>query len=222
MDLIQAIYKRHAVRHYDGMPLKTEHKKKLTEFIKKVNKESKLNIQLVGFEPKAFNGGKAARCNFTGCVNYLAIVGPKSKHLKEKAGYYGEKVVLKAQQLGLNTCWVLLTFNKIKGAYKVNKNEKLVCVVALGYGTTQGKPHESKRFADVCKNRGKLPDWFIRGVKYALLAPTGVNKQGFKFELKRNNVVKLTNHSLCNHIDVGIIKYHFEIGAMHSKFTWYK
>lgn len=222
MDLIEAINKRHAVRHYDGMPIKQEHKEKLNEFIKQMNNESKLNMQLVVFEPKAFNGGKAARCNFTGCVNYLAIVGPKSKSLKEKAGYYGEKVVLKAQQLGLNSCWVLLTFNKVKGAYQVAKDEKLVCVIALGYGTTQGKPHNSKMFAQVCKDRSKLPDWFIKGVELALLAPTGVNQQGFKFKLLKNNVVKLTNHSLCNKIDVGILKYHFELGAGHNKFTWYK
>lgn len=222
MNLVQATYARHAVRHFDGKPLKSADKKELLSFIKKVNKESGLNIQLITNEPKAFGGAKAKICNFTGCVNYLAIVGPKGKENKQKGGYYGEKVVLKAQQMGLNTCWVVLTFNKIKGTYSLRKGEKLFCVIALGYGTTQGKPHKSKQFYQVVKNRGKLPQWFIRGVKMALLAPTGRNQQGFMFELLYGNDIKLKNRSLCKDLDLGIIKYHFEIGAGDAKYTWNK
>lgn len=222
MNLMQAIYARHTVRHYDGKPLKSTDKKELGSLIKKINKESGLNLQLIINEPKAFDGGRAKLSNFTGCVNYLAVVAPKGKLNKQKAGYYGEQVVLKAQQMGINSCWVVLTFNKIKGTYAVKKGEKLLGVIALGYGTTQGKPHNSKRFADVVKNRGKLPQWFIKGVKMALLAPTGVNKQGFMFELLHGNEVKLKNKSLCKDLDLGIIKYHFEIGAKGFKFIWCK
>lgn len=222
MELIKAVYARHAVRHFDGKPIKGEDRKQLNAFIKFLNKKSGLNMQLIVNEPKAFGGKKAKRCNFTGCVNYLAIVGPNNGKLKEKAGYYGEQVVLKAQTMGINSCWVALTFNKIKNTYKVNKNQKLALVVALGYGTTQGHPHESKRFGQVVTNRGKLPSWFIKGVKYALLAPTGVNKQGFKFTLLNNNKVKVKNRSLCKKVDLGIIKFHFELGAGKENFTWAK
>ncbi len=220
MNIVQTVYARHTVRHFDGKPIKGEDKKQLISYIKKTNKISGLNIQLITNEPKAFGGKMAKLSNFTGCVNYLAIVGPKSKHLGVDAGYYGEQIVLKAQQMGINSCWVALTYNKIKGTYSVKKGEKLVLVVALGYGTTQGKPHQSKTFGQVVKNRGKLPQWFIRGVKMALLAPTGVNKQGFMFELMDGNVVKLKNKSLCKSVDLGIVKYHFEIGAGNTKFTW--
>lgn len=216
MTLIQAMYARHAVRHFDGKPITGNHKKLLLAAIKKANKASGLNMQLITNEPKAFGGVKAKICNFTGCVNYLAIVGPKSKSLKEKAGYYGEEIVLKAQQLGINSCWVALTFNKIKNTYKVKKGEKLVLVIALGYGTTQGHPHESKKFYQVVKNRGKLPPWFIKGAKYALLAPTGRNQQGFSIELLNGNLVKIKNRSLCNKVDLGIIKYHFKFGAQEN------
>lgn len=213
MELIQAIKSRHAVRHFDGKPISGKEKKELVAFIKQVNKKSGLNMQLITNEPKAFGGLKAKICNFTGCVNYLAIIGPKTKDLGEKAGYYGEQVVLKTQQLGINSCWVALTFNKVRKAYKVNKGEKLALVVALGYGTTQGHPHKSKQFSEVVKNQGKLPDWFINGVECALLAPTGRNQQGFMIELLENNRVVIKNKSLCNNVDLGIIKYHFEIGA---------
>lgn len=213
MDLIKATYARHSVRHYDGKPITGKVKKDLVDFIKKVNKESGLHIQLVTNEPIAFSKGKSKWSNFTGCVNYLAMVGPKGKDLKEKVGYYGEKVVLKAQQLGLNTCWAALTFKKVKTAYKKNKGEKFVLLIALGYGTTQGKKHESKIFSQVTPNRGKLPQWFIRGVKMALLAPTGKNKQGFTIEMLDDGKVNITNKSFCKDLDLGIVKYHFELGS---------
>ena len=218
MDIIKAAYNRHSVRHFDGKPLKAQDKRELNKLISAINKKAQMHMQLVTNEPRAFGGKKAKICNFTGCVNYLVIIGRRNKQLKEKAGYYGQQVVLKAQQMGINSCWVALTYDKVKSAYKVRNGEKLVLVIALGYGTTQGKRHESKRFFRVVKNRGLLPLWFIRGVKMALIAPTGRNQQGFKFELLPNKIVKVKNHSLCKDIDLGIIKYHFELGAGKTKF----
>lgn len=51
---------------------------------------------------------------FENVKNYIAVVGKKSADLSEKAGYYGEKRVLIAQLLGLNTCWVALTYPNVK------------------------------------------------------------------------------------------------------------
>ena len=71
---------------------------------------------------------------FKGVTNYLALIGKKESSLEEKCGYYGEKLVLFAQELGLNTCWVAMTYSKIKTAFQVEKGEKLCIVIALGYG----------------------------------------------------------------------------------------
>ena len=73
--------------------------------------------------------------------------------MDELVGYYGEKLVLLAQMLGLNTCWVAMTFSKraTKGKCEIRKGEKLVCVLALGYGTNQGITHKIKDIKDVCK-----------------------------------------------------------------------
>lgn len=220
MDLIQAINERHAVRHFDSKPINDDHKTKLLDLINKVNKEANLNLQLVINEPKAFGGAAAARCNFTGCVNYLALIGPKGPKLAEKAGYFGEQIVLFAQQLGINSCWVMLTYDKIPNTYTLGENDEILGVIALGYGTTQGHPHKSKDIKDVVVNKDNMPDWFINGVKMALLAPTGINQQGFMFELKDGNKVKLTNSSKCQDLDLGIVKYHFEIGAGKGNWSW--
>ncbi len=70
----------------------------------------------------------------------------KEPNLAEKAGYYGEQLVLLAQSLGLNTCWIALTFKKIKDAYKLNKNEKMQLFIGVGYGKNQGFPHKAKTY----------------------------------------------------------------------------
>ena len=49
-------------------------------------------------EPKCFGSFMAHYGKFENVKNYIAIVG--SKKDQEKAGYYGEKIVLKCQELG--------------------------------------------------------------------------------------------------------------------------
>ena len=73
------------------------------------------------------------------------MIGKKSDDLDEKLGYYGERLVLEAQALGLNTCWVGLTYSKQAEHLTIGKDEKLVCVIALGYGATQGVTHRIMR-----------------------------------------------------------------------------
>lgn len=80
--------------------------------------ESGLHMQLVLDEPKGFDGFMAHYGKFSGVKNYIAVIGKKGRDLEEKCGYYGEKVVLYAQRLGLNTCWVALTYSKIKTAFQ--------------------------------------------------------------------------------------------------------
>lgn len=78
---------------------------------------------------------------FSGVTNYIAMIGKKGPTLEETCGYYGERLVLKAQQLGLNTCWVAMTYSKIKSAFFTWQGEKLCIVIVLGFGETQGLPH---------------------------------------------------------------------------------
>ena len=157
----------------------------------------------------------------TGVNNYLVFAGPETDpDLDEKCGYYGERLVLKAQQLGLNTCWVAMTYRKIKSAFTVNSGEKLCIVIALGYGQTQGIPHKSKSVEQVSRADGPLPDWFRSGVEAALLAPTAMNQQKFCFRLSGSQVSATAGMGFYSKIDLGIAKYHFELGAGKDRFAW--
>jgi len=162
MDLMEAMEKRHAVRSYDETKgVEGEAKEKLEACISECNKESGLHIQLVTDEPKAFGGMMARYGKFSGVENYIAMVGKKGPDLEEKCGYYGEKIALFAQTLGLNTCWVVLTYSKVRGAYTVGSGEDLCIVLPIGYGKTQGVPHRSKPKEDFMKGVDDPPEWFL-------------------------------------------------------------
>ena len=133
MTIEEAIKQRHSVRNYIHKPLSREVVRALEVKIGECNKEGGLHIQLVTQETKAFTGimsyGK-----FHGVENYLVMAGKKADDLDERIGYYGEQLVLLAQTLGLNTCWVGLSYRKVKEAYHIEEGEKLACMIALGYG----------------------------------------------------------------------------------------
>ena len=220
MDLLQAINERHSVRQYLPKPIEGETLTALINIIDECNRESGLHIQLVKDEPKAFDSTMAHYGKFRGVTNYIAMVGKKSADLDEKCGYYGEKIVLEAQRLGLNTCWVALTFKKVPGVFTVDKGEKLVIVIAVGYGENQGVPHKSKEIGAVSNCGDASPEWFKRGMAAAMLAPTAVNQQKFKLTADGKKVSAKAGLSFCSKIDLGIVKCHFEAGAGAENFEW--
>lgn len=217
----EAIEARHSVRQYLEGPLTPDELAGLRSEIDACNREGGLHIQLAIDEPKAFSGSMARYGKFSGVTNYLALVGKAGPDLQEKCGYWGERLVLKAQMLGLNTCWVALTFNKVRSAYVLDDGEKLAAVIALGHGVTQGFPHASKAMDEVSKVDGPMPDWFRAGMDAVLLAPTAVNQQKFLFTLEEDGRVSAQpGHAFYAKMDLGIAKYHFELGAGKGSFQW--
>ena len=209
---------RHSVRSYVNHPIEEEKLAALRQAIDEVNREALLHVQLFTEEPEAFNANAPHYGQFRGCRNYFAMVGPKEAD--EAIGYYGEKLVLLAQELGLNTCWVALTFRRNAVAVEIAEGEKLHVVIALGYGETQGVPHKSKEISAVSNLTADSPAWFRAGVEAALLAPTAINQQKFSFTLNGRKVRARTKLTFYGRMDLGIAKYHFELGAGKENFDW--
>lgn len=220
MDLKEAIKNRHSVRSYNDRNIEGDVKNELISFIEQCNKESGLHMQLVLNEPKAFDCFMARYGKFSGVKNYIALIGKNTADLDEKCGYYGEKVVLKARQLGLNTCWVAISYTKIKTAFRIESGEKLCVVIAVGYGTTQGTARKSKSSESVIRADGAPPAWFKAGIDAALLAPTAMNQQKFMFSFDGNTVSAKAGMGFYTKLDLGIVKYHFEVGAGTENFIW--
>ena len=234
MTLLEAIEARHSVRKYMVAPIPEDVLATLRNRVWEINKEAGLHVQLVTDEPKAFGGFKSTSGvfsygAFTNVRNYFVMAGKKGDDLDEKVGYWGEQLVLLAQTLGLNTCWVGLSYSKVPGTYELAADEKIACYISLGFGQTQGRARKSKAAKEVSNASDLTPKWFNRGVEAALLAPTAVNQQKFYIEYLgfRNygRVPKVTarpGFSMVGYsrIDLGIVKCHFEIGAGKENFEW--
>lgn len=227
MVTIETIKGRHSVRRYLPKPISEETKQQLLQEIAACNEQSGLHIQLVTQEPKAFTG-LLSYGKFSGVENYLVMAGRPSESFEERVGRYGEHLVLFAQSLGLNTCWVGMSYRKVNDAFTLLDGEKVRCVIAIGYGETQGHSHKIKAVSQVSNATESSPTWFVQGVEAALLAPTAINQQKFRFELQPQQgeakpVVKAkTTFSMVGYtkIDLGIAKLHFEIGAGKDNFVW--
>ena len=220
MNLLEAMQARHSVRQYREEALRKEDAALLREEIEACNAESGLHIQLVCGEPKAFSGLLARYGKFSGVTNYIALVGKKGPDLSETCGYFGERIVLRAQQIGLNTCWVAMTYSKVPSAFSAGEGEKLCAVIAVGYGKTQGSGHRVKSVREVTEGEPPFPEWFVSGVEAALLAPTAMNQQKFRFALQGNRVSATAGSGFYTKLDLGIVKYHFAMGAGADAFTW--
>ena len=227
MTLQEAIEVRHSVRAYKNESLAEDVARRLEEKIAKLNQAGHLHVQLIQNEPKAFQGTLAKYGKFRNVTSYLVMAGKKAEDLDERIGYYGEQLVLLAQTLGLNTCWVGLSYRKIPDTYVLEEGEVIKAYIAIGYGETQGVIRKSKTVEQVSNTSDITPSWFKRGVEAALLAPTAVNQQKFSFEYlgmkdDRHQVRAKKGFSLVGYtqMDLGIAKYHFEVGAGKDHFDW--
>lgn len=218
MTELEAIKERHSVRSYQNKKIETEKIQKLNELIKKCNSEGNLHIQLVEDAGKTFNKLLNKFMGLGSAPSVIACIGKDDETLDERIGYYGQKIVLYAQMLGLNTCWAG-TFNKKNVDAEIKNDERLAIVIAIGYGVNSGRVRKSKSAEQVVRGgiAGK-PDWFMKGVVSALLAPTAVNQQKFEIVLNDDNSVEIVDKGgILSRIDKGIVRYNFEVGAEYSK-----
>lgn len=214
MTEIEAVRARHAVRSYQDKRIEKELVDKLEARIEELNKEGNINLQFIEDASGTFNKLFNKAVGLGSAPSVIACVGPEDETLDERIGYYGEKLVIYAQQLGLNTCWVG-TFNRKKIPVTLNEGERLVIAIAIGYGTTQGKQSKSRTADEVVIDlTDNAPDWFKAGVEAALLAPTAINQQKFEIIYTEEKEVEFKDlGGVLSKVDIGIVRCNFEIGV---------
>lgn len=231
MELNEAIEMRCSRRTYLDKPIDDEKVVKLETLINEGNKEGNLHLQLVLNDGKTFQGIRKSYGLFTGVQNYIALVGKEDKSLRERIGYYGERVVLEATRLGLGTCWVGGSFDKKSCNCSVEEGEILIAVIAIGNIPVEYTLKEkiilkavhgkSKGVTEMYEAEQETSSWFNDGMKAVQKAPSAMNKQPVKFYYK-NSIVTAQVHGGKDYqeIDLGIAKLHFEIGAGDGKWQW--
>lgn len=220
MTMKEAIEKRHMVRQYTDRTIPKDIVELLNARIAENNEKYKLHLALVVGNSDGISGMAKLLLSKT-VNNYIVLAGADTPELDEKLGYCGADIILYAQTLGLNTWWIGGMFNG-KGALKnlSNKDVRVNGVIAIGYGKTQGVPHKSKTAAEISEYNGDTPQWFIDGVNALLYAPTALNKQPYNVRGNGNKVSILAGDGHFSGIDLGIGKYHFEVGAGKENFEW--
>jgi len=213
MSTIDAIKERHSVRNYLDKPIEADKIASLRTKINEVNEEGDLHLQLCEDAGKTFGRFLSKAMGLGSAPSVIACIGTDDETLDERVGYYGEQVVLLAQELGLNTCWAG-TFSAKKVPAEIGAGERLVIVIAIGYGQNPGKQRKSKSIDKVTSAGEDMPDWFRAGVEMALLAPTAINQQKFEIILNEDETVSFKDKGgPFSKVDLGIVKYHFEVGA---------
>lgn len=217
MTEIQAVYERHSVRAYRNQKIEPQKQAQLRELIAAINQESGLHFQFLADAGKTFGRLLSKAMGLGSAPSVIACVGRNTEDLDEKIGYYGEKIVLAAQTMGLNTCWAG-TFSKENTPAQIGAEEKIVIVIAIGYGANPGRVRRSKKAEQVSNVAANSPEWFAYGVELALLAPTAVNQQKFEITLNPDETVSIRDQGgVLSKIDLGIVKYHFELGVKEKR-----
>ena len=217
MTIKEAMSERHMVRKYTNQQIPVDILEKLRQRVQQNNEKNRLEIKLITDDENAIPGIMKLILA-KGVSNYFLMAGPEGAD--EKLGYCGADLMLYAQTLGLNTWWVGGTFSRKNTAAQAD-GSKVVGIIAVGYGRTQGVPHKSKKAADVSSYEGEKPGWFEDGVNAALLAPTALNKQAFIIWGKGDKVSITCDNGIFTGVDLGLVKYHFETGAAAENFEWF-
>ncbi len=217
MTEMEAVNARHSVRSYKDQKIEADKAAQLKALIEQCNQEGNLHLQLLEEAGSTFGRLLSKVMGLASAPSVIACVGPDDETVEERIGYYGEKVVLLAQQLGLNTCWAG-TFNAGKVPCKVLDGERLVIVIAIGYGQNSGRIRRTKTVEQVIRgNVAEMPEWMIKGAECALKAPTAINQQKFEFVLKDDGTVGFVDKGgIFSKVDLGIIRYHFELGSKNA------
>lgn len=221
MSKMETIRARHSVREYDGRAPEGEALAALEAAIGECARESGLNIQLVTGNPEAFQ--VLARFGLVhGADANIAFVTDKGGADDEAIGFWGQKIVLAAQEAGLNTCWVAISSRRKNKAVR-REGEKVRIVIAVGYGLKQGVSRKTKSVDELAAIEcAEAPDWFAVAMEAAQLAPTAMNNQNFHVTLKADGetVSIEAPEGGWNAVDLGIVKRNFQEAADELGADW--
>ena len=178
-----------------------------------------------------------------GAPAYIAFIGNmKDPYVHEKLGFMGEGIVLEATTLNLGTCWVGVSFRPEIASYHVHikKDEKILALTPVGYTkkkwsleekimTGFGRTHKRKSL-EALINGGKntpLSQWVKTALEAAVVAPSAVNRQPWRFSVKKDSVTVSVNNlndtlNISKRMDCGIAMLHIEVAARWSgvRGTW--
>ena len=228
MSLYDAIDARFSCRAYADQPLGQDTIDQLRSFADELGKEGDLRFVVVG----PAEGGASLKLNgrmFSGSVStYVALIGPDDNETRERFGYFGEKLVLRATEFGLGTCWVAGTFDRDSVTVPREAGEVIHDVIPVGVKPAK-QPLAQRTIRAGLRRRDKkpealyqgstslaeAPDWVRSGIAAVLKGPSAINQQPVVFVQDAGGLrATLPRYKReVEYSDLGIAKLHFQLGA---------
>ena len=238
----EAVEKRISCRAFEDRMPGPEILAQLEACVGELNRESGLRFQLIVSGDGSRPAVRMSPAMFSGPVYVCAaLVAGDSPAESEKLGYYGEKLVLRAVELGLGTCWVASTYDAASIHPDIAEGERLWDVIPMGYAPAKLPMKQSMTRAMIRKRDRKTetfldeasdvtfaeaPDWIRRGIEAVRLGPSAVNQQPVNILVKNGeaSMVICKKGNGLEYNDMGIAKRQFEIGAadagVRGRFEW--
>lgn len=219
--MLTAMKNRSSRRTYLTTAIDGKSVKKIQEWIDEVNLDYALNFELLLDGKHLFSSMKHSYGMFKDANSIIICKGLKSDiHLKEKVGYYGEELILKATDLGLGTCWVGGTFDK--ASVSCNENEELVAVITIGNVPEVATAKEKFIHGMITRKKvdykaiftGNISPELEQAMEYVLLAPSTLNKRKPHFTFIQGKLtISVADDYYFDLVDLGIFKLHYEIAT---------
>jgi hypothetical protein len=243
--VIELIKKRTSSRSYEKRPIDYLTLQKLKEYIVQVNQDSsiKARFEIVFTQESVDKPIKLGTYGIISCATSF-IVGIINKDEKEaqEFGFLFERIILKATDLGLQTCWLGGTFKKndFKHVADLQENEYIAIVSPVGYrqvkqrllekamrvfaGSDNRKPWNDLYFNQTLTNplNESNAGIYTTPLEMVRLSPSASNKQPwriikdndmFHFFLCRTKGYWITTFDMQKN-DIGIAMCHFELSAL--------
>ena len=236
---------RTSTRTFDGRAVEPQALQELENFISEINSRNKIagHFQIVNLGDSAV--GQSRKLGTYGVISgaqyYVAGLIDQAQRDALTFGYLFEEIILKATDLGIDTCWLGGTFNRSDLASKLSLPDQMTIPVIspLGYAAEkrrmlenamrkmvkadQRKPREQLFYAADCKNALSEADAgaYAEPLEMIRLGPSASNKQpwrvsrdkgNYHFFLCRNKGYGVPGFDLQMN-DIGIAMCHFELTA---------
>lgn len=253
MNLVDVIKTRKSCRTYRQIFLDPADKNVLEEYISNITDMlggEDFHLRIIEKAGK----GKKLELNYGMITGHNTYVLGSSKSLPDSRVHYGyilEKVVLKATEIGVSTCWIGYFDASFFSEISIEKGYEIPSIVILGYeGERQSRAERITRFAVSASQRlewQKLFFDFNSGIplnpdtsnEYSLsfemvrLAPSAGNTQPWRilsdnvsgeFHFFKKPVSKRYEERGLHDIDIGIAMAHFELSSEYIGLsgTWIK
>ena len=253
MDIIQIIKKRKSCRTFSHLALKPADKKNLESFINENNKgleNEVLNFQII----EKHDVDKQMKLDYgiiKGHNAYILGTSKTSLALRVNYGYLMEKVVLKATEMNMSTCWIGVFDSKYFNEVSIEDGFDIPSIVIVGY--SYDKPTYQDKFLRFSINASKRNSWdklffdyilkmplnpedvkkYSDSLEMVRLAPSSGNTQPWRvyfndttneFHFFKKIISKKYELRGVHDIDMGIAMSHFELTSLQNGLTgsWLK